>query len=99
MDNHDARITAIDPNRIVGGHMLCVLAVLDDTLLTDYGGPLGLPGDARAGDLLFDNWWGEGSEWGTKDGFGVLAGSLFGGHFIDDVTIFQTVPPVLKGAA
>lgn len=94
MRNGGTRITMIDSHRIVGGHMLCVLAVLDAAILADFGNTLGLPADSREGDVLFDNWWGTGVEWGTKDGFGVLSGSLFGGLVVDDVTIFEAVPPV-----
>jgi len=97
MGNGGARVATINGNHIVGGHMLAVLAVLDAALLADFGNALGLPHDAREGDILFDNWWG--LDWGTKDGYGVLAGSLFGSLWVDDVTVFEAVPPVLRSAS
>jgi hypothetical protein len=94
MDNHGERIAAIDPNRIVGGHMMTVLAVFDDVMLADIASDFGLPDTVRPGDLLVDNWWGTGQQWGTPDGFGLIAGSLFGGPWVGDVTLFQGVRPV-----
>ncbi len=94
MDNHGERIATIDGHRLVGGHMLTGLAVLDEGLLAELGNLVQLPQDARPGDILFDNWWGTGKQWGTPDGFGVMAGSLFGSLWVSDVTLFQGVPPV-----
>jgi len=44
------------------------------------------------GDVLFDNWWGNGDQWGSDDGFGLMAGGLFGSSWIDDVYIIKGAP-------
>jgi hypothetical protein len=98
MDNHGERITSINDNQIEGGHMLAPLAVLDSQLIQDFGNALRLPHDTQPGDVLFDNWWGLGDSWGTKDGYGVMAGGLFGSPWIEDVLLIQGVPLVRKVA-
>jgi len=98
LDNHGERITKIDGNRIEGGHMLAMLAVLDEQLLQDLGNMLGLPEDAQPDDVLFDNWWGLGDSWGTKHGYGVMAGSLFGSNWIADIRSIQAAPLPRKAA-
>lgn len=42
------------------------------------------------GTVLFDNWWG--TDWGFDDGFGLLAGELFGSSLITDVYAIQAAP-------
>jgi len=83
-DNLGQRITAIDPVRILGGHMIAVLAVLD----ADVIAALGLA-HAKPGDILFDNWWGQ--SWGAN-GLGIMSPECFGGQFVDDVLSLTAVP-------
>ena len=91
MYNSGQRITSIDGGRLVGGHMLCGLARVDSALIDQFELE-----HARPGDVLFDNWWGDGSQWGTRDGFGVMSPELFGSTWIDDVVLTKAVPLVQR---
>jgi hypothetical protein len=94
-ENSGQRVTSIDGNRIVGGHMMTVLAVLDAQLIAEFRDSIHLPSDAQPGDILTDQWWG--SDWGLPgSGLGVIAGSLFGSPWVDDVSMLEAVPPVLN---
>lgn len=44
------------------------------------------------GDVLFDNWWGDGDQWGSAEGLGLMSGGLFGSTWIDDVYIIRAAP-------
>ena len=97
MVNKGQRITNIDPQRLVGGHMMTVLAVLDAELIAEFAHEL--PVDVQPNDLLCDQWWGMGTEWGTPSGFAVISSGLFGSRWVDDVSMLEGVPPILNKKA
>lgn len=102
MNNHGERVTRVNGLSLVGGHMLAVLAVLDEDLIAKWKGPLGLPSDVKPDDVLIDNWWGLGTGdngWGTKDGLGVLSSDVFVSTWISDVTLIEAAPPMLSKEA
>lgn len=96
MRNTGERITSINPDDLVGGHMLAVLAVLTPELIKVFRSLL--PSTAQPGDLLFDNWWGNGDAWGNDLGLGVLSGAVYGSSVVSDRYIVRAAP-ALKVAA
>lgn len=89
--NQGERITAIDRTKLVGGHMLSLLAVLDGDMIDELRAEL--PRDVVVGDILFDNWW---RNWGTPSGFGVMSAALYGSSYVNDVSAIEAVPPMLN---
>lgn len=96
MNNHGERVTKVNGLNLVGEHMMAVLAVLDEELIAQYKGVLGLPSNVQVDDVIVDNWWGLGTGdngWGTKDGFGVISSDVFSSTWLYDFTIFEALPP------